>query len=165
MVVICICCVMFVASHFDVIFMFPNNVLAKFVDIICIFVCTRVGHYPYFMCRCTGYKLSALQVRISRENKINATTQQLITAKISGCAWKPGSKTHSSLRQSNSQLRNEAALMQSRRHGAGFGGLIHPPNKAPSPPNWNVKHYISVEFLPILEFQAPPQKRKADLDN
>jgi len=83
MVVICIWCVLFVTSHFDVIFMFPNNVLAKFVDIICIFFC---NHYPYFMCHCTEYKLSAFQVRISKENKINATTQQLITAKISGCA-------------------------------------------------------------------------------
>ena len=67
-----------------------------------------------FLCHCTEYKLSALQVRVSEENKINTTTQQLITAKISGCAWKPGSKTHSSLRQSNSQLQNEAALMSCR---------------------------------------------------
>jgi len=36
------------------------------------------------------------------------------TAKISGCAWKPGSKTHSLLRESNSQLQNEAALMSYR---------------------------------------------------
>jgi len=28
----------------------------------------------------------------------------------------------------------------------GFGGLI-PPNKAPSPPNWNMKHCKSVEFF------------------
>ena len=32
------------------------------------------------------YKLSALQVRISEENKLNTTTQQFITAKISGYA-------------------------------------------------------------------------------
>jgi len=37
-----------------------------------------------------------------------------ITAKISGCALKQGSKTHSSLRQSNLQLQNEAALMSCR---------------------------------------------------
>jgi len=46
----------------------------------------------------TEYKLSALQVRISEENKLNATTQQFITAKISGCGLKQGSRTHSSLR-------------------------------------------------------------------
>jgi len=63
------------------------------------------------MCHCAEYKLSALQVRISDENKLNATTQQFITAKISGCALKQGSKTHSSLSQSNLQLENEAALM------------------------------------------------------
>jgi len=51
------------------------------------------------------------QVRISEENKLNATTQQLITAKISGCTLKQGTQTHSSLRQSNLQLQNEAALM------------------------------------------------------
>jgi len=33
------------------------------------------------------------------------------TAKISGCVLKQGSKTHSSLRQSNLQRKNEAALM------------------------------------------------------
>jgi len=41
-------------------------------------------------------------------------TQQFITAKISGCALKQGSKTHSSLRPSNLQLQNDAALMPCR---------------------------------------------------
>jgi len=45
------------------------------------------------MCHCTEYKLSGLQVRISEENKLNATIQQFITAKIPGCALKQGSKT------------------------------------------------------------------------
>jgi len=76
-------------------------------SIICIFFYT---HSPCFLCHCTKYKLSALQVRISEENKLNATTQQFITAKISGCALKQGSKTHSSLRQSHLQLQNQAAL-------------------------------------------------------
>jgi len=56
------------------------------------------------------HKISALQVRISEENTLNATTQQFITAKISGCALKQGSKTHSSMRQRNLQLQNETAL-------------------------------------------------------
>jgi len=64
-------------------------------------------HALYFMCHCTEFKLSALQVRISEENTHNTTTQQFVTAKISGCA-KQGSKTHSSLRQSNLQVQNEA---------------------------------------------------------
>jgi len=99
MVVIYIWCALFVMSQFDVISMFPNG---KFVDI----------HFPYFMCHCTDYKLSALQVRLSEKNKLNSTptTQQFITAKISGCALKHGSETHSSLRQSNLQLQNQAAL-------------------------------------------------------
>jgi len=66
------------------------------------------------MCHCTEYKLSALQVRLSEENKLNATTQQFIIANVSGWALKYGSKTHSSLRQSNLQLQNEAALMSCR---------------------------------------------------
>ena len=91
---------------------FQTNVLAKFVVIICIFFYTQS---PYFMCHCTEYKLSAaLQVRISQEKKLNATTLQFITAKISGCKLKQGSKTQSALRQSNLQLQNEAALMSCR---------------------------------------------------
>jgi len=87
---------------------FQNNVLAKFIDIIRIFVYT---HFPKFMYHWTEYKLSAFQVRISEENTLNASTQQFITAKISECALKQWSKTHSSLRQNNSHLQNEAALM------------------------------------------------------
>jgi len=34
------------------------------------------------MCHGTEYELSALQVGISEENKLNPTTQKLITAKI-----------------------------------------------------------------------------------
>jgi len=60
------------------------------------------------------YKPLALQVRLSEENTPNATIQQFITAKISGCALKQGSTTHSSIRQSNLQLQNQAALMSCR---------------------------------------------------
>ena len=87
---------------------FQTNVFAKFADTICIFFYT---HSPCFICNCTEYKLSALRVTISEENKLNATTQQFIMAKISGCALKQGSKTHSSLRQRDLQLQNQAALM------------------------------------------------------
>jgi len=66
------------------------------------------------MCHCTEYKLSALQFRIWEEKKLNVTTQQFITAKISSCALKQGRKTHSSMRQSNLRLQNEAALMSCR---------------------------------------------------
>jgi len=49
---------------------FHTNVLAKYVDIICIYFYT---HSPYFMCQCTAYKLSAFQVRIRYLWKINST--------------------------------------------------------------------------------------------
>jgi len=106
---------------------FQTNALAKFVDIIGIFFYT---HSTYFVCHCTEYKLSALQVTISEENKLNATTQQFITEKISGCMLKQGSKTHSSLRQSNLQRKNQAALMfcqiravEHRKCAAGLAGV------------------------------------------
>ena len=85
---------------------FQTNVLAKFVDIDAYFSTST----PYYICRCTEYELSALQVRLSGKKKLNATTQQFIIAKITGCALKQGSETHSSLRQSNLQLQNQAAL-------------------------------------------------------
>jgi len=56
------------------------------------------------MGHCTEYMLSALQVRLSEETKLNATAQQFITAKISDCALNQGSKAHSSMRQCNLQL-------------------------------------------------------------
>ena len=127
-VAICIWCARFVKSQFDVIFIFQTNILAKFVDIIGIFFLT---HSPYFMCLCTEYILSALQCRISEENKLNATTQQFITAKISVCVLKQCRKTHSSLCQSNLQLQNSAALMSrpiravEHRCAAGLAGT-HP---------------------------------------
>ena len=83
------------------------------------------------MCHCTEYKLSALQVRLSEINKFNATTQQLITAKISDFALKQGSETCSSLRQRNLQLQNQAALsrqiraVEHWRCAAGLAG-VHP---------------------------------------
>jgi len=79
MVLICVWCSVFVTSQFDVIFMFPNQRLAKFVDIIRLFFYTPS---PYFMCNCTEYKLSAFQVKISEEHKPSAATQEFITAKF-----------------------------------------------------------------------------------
>jgi len=134
-------CAFFVTSQFDVIFIFQTNILAKFVGTIGIFFCT---HSPYFMCLCTEYKLSALQSRISEENKLNATKKQFITAKISGCVLKQGRKTHSSLRQRNLQLLNEAALMsrriravEHRRCAAGSG--------VASPKIWGVPKILEGE--------------------
>ena len=106
---------------------FQTNVLAKFVGIICIFFYT---HSPYFMCHCTEYRLSVLQVRISEVNKLNAGTKQFITAKISSFVLKQGSKTHSSLRQSNLRWQNEDALMQC------FSNFF-----IPSPP-FNSRHVV-----------------------
>jgi len=90
MVVICIWCALFVTSQFDVIFMFPKqDFFEVFRHIMRIFL----HPLPYFMFHCTEYKLLALQVRLSEKNILNATTQQLITAKISGCALKQGQNT------------------------------------------------------------------------
>jgi len=71
-----------------------------------------------------------LQFRISEENKLNAATQQFITAKISGCTLKQGNNAPSPLRQSSSQLQNEAAPMscriravEHRKCAAGLAGV------------------------------------------
>ena len=141
--------------------MSPNNVLAKFVDIICIFFYT---HYPYFMYHCTEYPLSALQVRILEKNKLKATTQQHITAKVSGCACKPGSKTYSSLHQNNSQLQNEAALMSCRiravEHRKGAAGHAGAPrfarsNLAKLHKNWECTQSTQVNFLFFVMYRSP----------
>ena len=53
-----------------------------------------------------------------------------------------------------------AAFASHRRSGGspvatgGFGGL-RPPNKGPSPLNWNMKHYKLVEFLSHLNVKLP----------
>ena len=124
MVVICICCALFVTSQFDVIFMLQGEVCWHNMHIL-------LHALPYFMCLCTEYQLSALQVRISQENKLNASTQQFITAKMPGCALNREVK-HSILRQSNLQLQNKPALMSCqirafklRKCAAGLAGA-HP---------------------------------------
>jgi len=107
---------------------FQTNVLAKFLDIICTLFYT---HSPKFMHHWTEYKLSALQVRISEENTLKATTQQFITVKISGCVLKQWSKTYSSLPPSNLKLQNEAPLMswwiRAVEHRKCMAGLPDPP--------------------------------------
>jgi len=60
------------------------------------------------------HKISALQVRISEENTLNATTQQFTTTQMFACVLKQISKTYLSLRQSNLQRKNEAALISCR---------------------------------------------------
>jgi len=90
MVVICIWYPLFVTSQFDVIFMFPNQ---RFGKVSGHNMRILLSALPLF------YKLSALQVRISEENKHNATTQHFKTGKISGIALKQGSKnTHQCVR-------------------------------------------------------------------
>jgi len=110
MVAIQIWCALFVTSQVDVIFMFPNQ---RFREICWHNMHILLHPLPVFYVSLHWilYKVSALQVTISEENKLNATTQQLKIINIWGYALKQGSKTHSSLRQSNVQLQSHAALM------------------------------------------------------
>jgi len=85
MVVIRIWLALFVTSQFSVIFKFQDK---RFGEVWWHNRHILLHALPYFMRHCTEYKLSALQVRISEENELNATTQQQITAKISGFALK-----------------------------------------------------------------------------
>jgi len=43
-----------------------------------------------------------------------------------------------------------------------FGGLA-PPNNALSPPNWNMEHYKSFEFLSVFRVSSPPHRPKNPL--
>ena len=90
---------------------FQINVLAKFVDTVCVFFCTHSLNL-YVTALTTNYQRSRLRYR--RKFNSTAMTQQFRIAKISGCALKQGSKTHSPLRQSNFQLQNQATLMSCR---------------------------------------------------
>jgi len=48
----------------------------------------------------------------------------------------------------------------------GFCGLSHPPSKAPIPPNLNMKHYKSVEFLSIVRVcSLPAQTQIPSIEN
>ena len=53
---------------------------------------------------------------------------------------------------------------QSCRHGGAFGGLA-PQTKLQAPPNWNIKHYKSVEFLSIFSVKPPRRKAKPPIEN
>ena len=105
----------------------------KFVDIICIFFYI---HSPYFMCHRTEYRLNYQRSKLGYRRKTNSTLrhQQFITAtaKISDCVLKQGSETHSSPRQSNLQLQNQAARryrhireVEHWRYAAGLAGAHH----------------------------------------
>jgi len=54
-----------------------------------------------------------------------------------------------------------AALDQSRRHEEALLGSP-PPNKAPSPPNWNLKYYKSMEFLSNFNVKPPYWRLSGD---
>ena len=111
----------FILSYLHYVDKLTSKKYAKTVNLICagniVFVKYQVqgGFNPNPPLRTPllniNYQPSKL---ISEENTINPTTQQFITAKISGCILKQGSKTYSSLRPSNSQLQNDAALTSCR---------------------------------------------------
>jgi len=111
MVVICIWCALFATSQFDVIFMFPKQRFGEvsWHNMHILLHALSLFYVPLHWI----WVISALSWDIGG-NTLNATTQQFTTAKISGCALKKRSETHSSLRQSNLQMQNQAALMCSR---------------------------------------------------
>ena len=46
------------------------------------------------------------------------------------------------------------------------GGLSPPQTKLQAPPNWNMKHYKSVEFLSIFRMSSPPHRNaKPPIEN
>jgi len=55
-------------------------------------------------------------------------------------------------------------FLQSRRHG-GFSGLSLSQTKLQASPNWNMKHYKSVEFVTFYNVKPPLHKRKTPIEN
>jgi len=49
---------------------------------------------------------------------------------------------------------------QSRCQGEAFRGL-DPPNKTPSPPNSNMKHYKSIKILSMFRVSSPPAQTQS----
>jgi len=90
---------------------------------------TRNLLISYVIARNISYQLLKLGYQRKRHSTLWRTSSYL--QKVSGCALKQGCKTHSSLRQSNLQLQNEAARMSrqiravERRCAAGQAGA-HP---------------------------------------
>ena len=121
---------------------FQTKVFTKFVDTICTFFYT---HSPFNLCHCTEYKPSALEVMTTEENKLNATKQQFIIAKISGYA-SHGSKTHSSLCPTNLQLQNQVVLIprwiRAVEHRKCVAGLS---NVQPDFQDWILLNYRRIE--------------------
>jgi len=89
MVVICIWCALFVASQFDS--CFQTNVLAKFVDIICIFS-TSTSLILYVIALNINHQCS----KAVEEKQTQRYDTAVHNCKISGCALKQGIETHSS---------------------------------------------------------------------
>jgi len=59
-------------------------------------------------------------------------------------------------------------LQESRvgiKHGPVSTGDLTNPKQNYNAPNWNVKHYKSVEFRKLLESQAPPQTQSPPIEN
>ena len=121
---------------------FQTKAFTKFVDTICTFFYT---HSPFNLCHCTEYKPSALEVMTTEENKLNATKQQFIIAKISGYA-SHGSKTHSSLCPTNLQLQNQVVLIprwiRAVEHRKCVAGLS---NVQPDFQDWILLNYRRIE--------------------
>ena len=84
----------------------------------CSLQCVIVIHINY----------STLHVRRQGQNTaLNADTERFITAKISGNALKQGSRTHSVLRQSSSQLQKYKAAHSTSavKHTQRYDGAVH----------------------------------------
>ena len=101
---------LFMTSQLDVIFMFPNQRFGE--------VCWHNAYSSTCTLRIScviTLHINYHRSKLGYWKKIHSTLRRSSSnCKISGCVLKQGSKTHSSLRQSNLQLQNQAALMSRR---------------------------------------------------
>ena len=105
---------------------FHSAVYGGHLYLVCAVCDVTISHHihvskPTFWRSCWHYMhilLHALSLnqrsKLGYRRKINSTIQQFLTAKISGCTLKHGSKKRLSLRQNYLELQNKAALMSHR---------------------------------------------------
>jgi len=134
-----------------------TNVLAKFVDIICIFFYTQT--HSLILC-VIALNLNCQCSKLGYRRKLNSMLHRSSKLQNFDCVLKKGSKTHSSLCQCKPQ--NEAALMSRRilagehRCAAGLAG-------APPSLQDRILLYYTTGFLACLHRKSQTLSQKSQI--
>ena len=98
------------------------------------------------MCHCHENKLSTLKVRRPEQNTaLNARTEQLMTAKISGNGLKHVSRTHSTLRQYSSPTAKTSGSANVSSNSSRAEKVCGHDGRHPGLTVWNFRNYTRIE--------------------